>query len=178
MPFRDIARQQLKNLVSTKISNSSTGPGELLTNDARMPPVVLLQSTLFGGTGGGYFDDYNENIVGIAGMRIRAGELVDSIQVTYQLKDGINFTAPIRGGTGGSEYSFTLSDDEVLTRMEVMTNGELVDRLTFYSNMNNVYGPYGGITGQIQLSMEAVELMAFFGHFGRVIDGIGVYYTN
>ena len=105
--------------------------------------MVLLQNTLFGGTGGSYFDDHNENITGIVGMRIRAGSYVDSIQVTYRLKDGSTFAAPMHGGTGGSEYSFTLANGEKLTRMEGMTNGMLIlFVLTFYSNLNNVYGPY------------------------------------
>ena len=70
-------------------------------------------------------------------------KLIDSIQVTYRLKDGSTFAAPMHGGTGGSEYSFTLASGEKLTRMEGMTNGVLIDMLTFYSNLNNVYGPYG-----------------------------------
>ena len=57
----------------------------------------------------------------------------------------------MRGGNGGTEYlqvnMFTLADGEKLTRMEGMTNGVVLDMMTFYSNLNNIYGPYG-ITGQ------------------------------
>lgn len=93
-------------------------------------PVVLLQSNLFGGTGGSYFDDHNDNIAGIVGMRIRAGNQVDSIQVTYRFKDGNTYTAPMRGGTGGTAYSFSLAEGEKLTTMEGITNGVLIDMLT------------------------------------------------
>ena len=141
-------------------------------------PVVLLQSRLFGGTGGSYFDDHNNNIAGIVGMRIHAGNQIKFHSgYTYQLKDGNTYTAPMRGGTGGTEYSFTLRDGEKLTRMEGMTNGVLIDMLTFYSNLNSVYGPYG-ITGQTQFSFTATEIVAFFGRVGNLLDGIGVYYTN
>ena len=186
----DNARQLLKHIVSAKIScilNSSTTepPTSSTTTNTSdsttttIPPAVLLQSTLFGGTGGSYFDDHNENIAGIIGMSIHAGNHVDSIQVTYRLKDGSTFAAPMRGGTGGSDFSFTLASGEKLTRMEGMTNGVLnvIDMLTFYSNLNNVYGPYG-VTSQTRLSIDADEIVAFFGRVGSLLDGIGVYYTN
>ena len=83
------------------------------------------------------------------------------------------------GGAGGAEISFTLADGEKLTRMEGMTDGVYIFMLTFYSNLNNVYGPYG-ILGQMcaQFSVAATEIIAFFGSVGDILDGIGVYYTN
>ena len=125
------------------------------------------------------FNDYNDNnnIAGIVGMRICAGNQIDSIQVTYRLNDGTTYTAPRHGGTGGTEFSFTLADGEKLTRMEGMTNGVFIDMLTFYSNLNNVYGPYG-ITGLTPFSIMASEIVAFFGRAGDIMDAIGVHYTN
>ena len=195
--MRENARQLLKNVVSAKLSNiSSSITTELPTDDTTstdipttyysttaatttVTPRVLLQSNLFGGTGGDFFDDHNDNIVGIVGMRIPAGNVVNSIQVTYRLRNGSNYTAPLHGSPGDTEYSFTLADGERLTRMEGMVNsGHLIDVLTFYSNMNKVYGPYG-TTDQIQLfSITATEFIAFFGRSGSRIDAIGVYYIN
>ena len=200
--MRENARQLLKNVVSAKLSNISssltTEPPTDDTTSTDIPttyysttaptttvtPRVLLQSDLFGGPGGDFFDDieHNDNIVGIVGMRIQAGgQAVNSIQVTYRLRDGSNYTAPMHGQTGGTEYSFTLADGEKLTRMEGEFNQGIstgvIDSLTFYSNMNNVYGPYGTID-QIQFSFTATEFVAFFGRAGRLIDAIGVYYIN
>ena len=174
--MRDNALQLLKNATSAILSNIS---GSTTTESPTDAPVVLLQSTLIGGTGGRYFNNYedNNNITGIVGMRIRAGNQIDSIQVTYRLNDGTTYTAPRHGGTGGTEFSFTLADGEKLTRMEGMTNGVVVDMLTFYSNLNNVYGPYG-VTGLTPFSVMASEIVAFFGRAGDIMDAIGVYYTN
>ena len=194
------ARQLLKNVVSEKLSNISssitTRPPTDDTTSMDIPttyystiaatttvtPRVLLQSNLFGGPGGNFFDDHNVNIVGIVGMRIRAEDrAVNSIQVTYRLRDGSNYTAPMHGQTGGTEYSFTLADGEKLTRMEGEFNQGIstgvIDSLTFYSNMNNVYGPYG-TTDQVQFSFTATEFVAFFGRDGSLIDAIGIYYIN
>ena len=174
--MRENARQILKNVVSAKLSNISSS----ITTEP-----VLLKSNFYGGPGGNFFDDRNgcHTIVGIVGMRIRATEdrAVNSIQVTYRLRDGSNYTAPMHGQTGGTEYSFTLADGENLIRMEGEFNQGIttgvVDSLTFYSNMNNVYGPYG-TTCQTQFSFTATEFIAFFGRAGSYIDAIGVYYIN
>ena len=178
--MQDNALQLLKYTVSVKLTSiSSSIITESHPTDGTTTPVVLLQSRLFGGPGGTYFNDHNDNIAGIVGMRIRAGAQVDSIQVTYRLKDGNTYIAPMRGGTGGTEYSFTLADGEKLIRMEGMTSGVVLDMLTFYSNLNNTYGPYG-ITGLTPYSLAATEIIAFFGRYGsfNIMDAIGVYYTN
>ena len=194
--MRENARQLLKNVVSAKLSNISSSMTEPPTDDTTstttyysttaatttVTPRVLLQSNLFGGTGGNFFDDvdHNDNIVGIVGMKIPAGNSVNSIQVTYRLRDGSNYTAPMHSHTGDTEYSFTLANGEKLTRMEGMVNsGHLIGVLTFCSNMDNVYGPYG-TTDQTQLlfSFTATEFIAFFGRSGSRIDAIGVYYIN
>ena len=176
--MRDNALQLLKNVTSAILTNIS---GSTTTKSPTDAPVVLLQSNLFGGTGGSFFDDYedNNNIAGIVGMRIHAGDQVDSIQVTYRLNDGTTYTAPRRGGAGGGEHTFTLADGEKLTRMDVMTNEVVVDRLTFYSSLNNVYGPYG-TNGGTPFSVTTSEIVAFFGRVGsfNIMDAIGVYYTN
>lgn len=176
---REDSLQLLKSNVSAILASYYIeGPSSpTLPSVTMSPTAMLVQSTSFGGTGGTFFDDYNDNIAGIIGMSIRAGDQIDSIQVTYRLKDGNIYEAPMHGGTGGSESSFTLSAGEKLVRMVGMTNGILIDQLTFYSNNNNVYGPYG-VTGQIPFSVEGTEIVAFFGRVGNLLDAIGVYYTG
>ena len=138
---------------------------------------TVVRSTQFGGRGGSAFDDNNDNIAGIAGMRIRSGNQIDSIQVTYRLKDGSTYEAPRHGGNGGSESSFTLADGEKLIRMEGMTNGVLVDMVTFYSNLNKMYGPYGR-TGRTPFSVAGIEIVAFFGRAGSLLDAVGVHVSQ
>ena len=139
--------------------------------------LTVLQSAVFGGSGGIAFDDNNDNIAGIIGMKIRSGNQIDSIQVTYRLKDESTYEALMHGGTGGSESFFTLADGEKLIRMEGMTSGVLVDMLTFYSNYNNTYGPYG-VTGQKRFSVAGLEIVAFFGRAGNLLDAIGAYVSH
>ena len=205
--LRDNAMEFLKNIVSARLlstkppadvttttsittgtTTTSTTTTTSSTTTTNMPPVVLLQSSLFGrADAGNPFDDYSENIAGIATVTIRSGTIVDSIQVTYQLKNGNSFTAPMHGGPGGVESSFTLGVGEKLTRMDAMSNSgfhfnNAISMLTFYSNTNNVYGPYGSSGDSTQYSVQASEIVAFFGRardFGSTndfLDAIGVHY--
>ena len=134
---------------------------------------MSIRSASYGGTGGAAFDD----IIGIAGMRIRSGNQVDSIQVTYRLSDGSTFEGPKHGGSGGSPKSFTLASDEKLIKVEGKTNGVLVDQVTFHSNKGKTYGPYGR-TGKTAFSVEGGEIIAVFGRAGNLLDNLGVYYTE
>ena len=132
--------------------------------------------------GGDYFTDYTDDIAGIIGINIYSTHLVVSIQVTYRLKNGSTYTTPLRGGTEGTMYSFTLAEGETLTRVEGKPtyNVYVLEYLTFYSNLNNTYGPYrrsGSIT-PYTFFVEGQEIVAFFGRYGDLLDAIGVYYIN
>ena len=73
------------------------------------------KSDSYGGGGGGAWDDVNKyNPVGVRSITIRHGNHVDSLQVTYLLADGSTYMAPKHGGTGGSQSSFTLAQDEMI----------------------------------------------------------------
>ena len=52
------------------------------------------------------------------------------MQVTYHLRDGSKYTAPMHKQPGG-KYSFTLANGEKLTRIEGMVNQHLIGVLTF-----------------------------------------------
>ena len=92
-------------------------------NNFLLRNIVLTQSEVFGGPGGGDFDDYHENIVGIMSVNISKGYLgIVDIQVTYKLKNGNSFLAPVHGGHGDATVTtfcnFTLADGERLTGIE------------------------------------------------------------
>ena len=135
---------------------------------------MSVASKGFGGTGGSKFDD---KVVGIAGMKIRSGNQVDSIQVTYRYADGSTFEGPRHGGSGGSESQFKLAKGEYLVKMEGKTNGVLVDQVTFYSNRGTKYGPYGK-TGAQSFSVEGTEIVSVFGRAGNLLDNLGVNYIE
>ena len=142
----------------------------------------IRKSDSYGGSGGGAWDDdirnYSPPIVGVRSITIRHGNQVDSLQVTYLLADGSTYTAPKHGGTGGSQSSFTLAQDEMIIRVEGKTNNTLVDQLTFVTrnSSGNIteYGPYGK-TGQKDFSVEGY-VVGFFGRSGNLLDGLGFYY--
>ena len=135
---------------------------------------------MFGGVGGKAFDDleHHPSIVGIRGLCVRCGNSIDSIQATYQLKDGSTVVGPRHGGLGGKVKRFMLNEDEVLIRMEGKTSGVLVDQLTFYSNQGKQYGPYGRSCTTPFETQEGVQLTSFFGHSGKLLDAIGVRLTS
>ncbi|ESO13181.1 hypothetical protein HELRODRAFT_159812 [Helobdella robusta] len=43
-------------------------------------------------------------------------------------------------------FEFTLKDDEFINKVEY-THGHMLDSITFYTNLENKYGPYGGVGG-------------------------------
>lgn len=139
------------------------------------------QSQLFGGSGGKAFDDLEKHptIVGIRGLIVRSGTSIDSFQAVYQLKDGSTVVGPRHGGLGGSEKRFMLDEGEVLIGMEGKTSGVLVDQLTFYSNRGRQYGPYGrSYTMPFKTGGTDLELTSFFGRSGKLVDALGVRFTQ
>ena len=133
----------------------------------------IAKSQIFGGNGGTKFDD----MLKIVGMNIRHGNQVDSIQVVYKIGDGAPFDGPYHGGHGGSSTSFTLEEDEVLTKVEGSTNGVLLDQITFFTSKGKKYGPYG-TPAREKFSIETKEIVAVFGRAGNLVDGIGFHYKD
>ena len=193
---RASALQQLRESVNDMLFNHIAPPVTPKTDvTSRVPTTampVLNQSELFGGPGGGPFDDYdhhNSSISGIIGMNISAdGKGIVYIQVNYRLNNGSTFLTEVHGRAGrGTIRSFALADGERLTRMEgTYTSGILqikedpiIEKLTFYSNRNNkTYGPYGNINSNSNMSfyVESTEIVALFGRAGWYVDAIGAYY--
>ena len=187
------ARQQLHESVNgllTTLSVTTTTNAPTTATTAMDAPTTampgLTQSELFGGTGGAEFNDYNEDIAGINGMIIYVSGhpfiqhvAIESIQVIYRLKNGNTYTAPVHGATTGTRHSFTLAEGERLTRMEgsPTDNNYVIEQLTFYSNLNNMYGPYG-YARPSTFFVEGREIVALFGRAGSLLDAIGAYHTN
>ena len=144
----------------------------------------LNQSQCWGGSGGSAFDDNvpspNSPIIGIKEIWIRHGDQVDSLKATYMLADGSTLVSSKHGGSGGHETYIEFEAREKIIEVKGMTDGELVDQLTFItktsSGVQKVYGPYG-ITGRTPFSVQG-EIVAFYGRSEKLLISIGLYYIH
>ena len=79
-------------------------------------------------------------------IRIRAGSLIDSIQVVYKYTDtgAISVEGPF-GGSGGRQYIFKLDDDEYIQSMSGYCDN-LIHSIKFVTNKKESpnYGGNGG----------------------------------
>ena len=151
---------------------------------------MSIKSQAFGGSGGSPFDDKQldpSRIIGIKAIHISAGDVINSIQVTYRLVDGKILNGPKHGTQPGSvEHNINLEDNEVITGIsgDISIVLDEVDQLTFYTARGGqgyrVFGPYG--RGKIQKPFELVgsyhQIVAFFGRSGHHLNQIGVYYNQ
>lgn len=74
------------------------------------------------------------------GILIRAGTLIDSIQLVHQNGQSSGYY----GGNGGSQHSYTLSPGESVVAIHGRS-GTHVDNIAFVTNLGRVlFGPFGG----------------------------------
>ncbi len=131
---------------------------------------------LYGGKGGGAFhellDDCQATIKKIV---LRTGSLVDSVQVTYRLSNGKDYTAGVHGGKGGHR---TVIEIDVQKGEKIIgafgKTGRLVDNIGFFTNQGRVFGPYGGKGGG-DFSVHLCSIRGVFGRVGSLVDSIGFY---
>ncbi|XP_064979396.1 agglutinin-like [Musa acuminata AAA Group] len=81
------------------------------------------------------------------------------------------------GGSGGNLHEISLQEDESLVGIEVSVDTLLrftvVRNLTLRTNKKS-YGPFG-TNGGNAFSVDAGNIIGFFGRAGKMIDAIGVY---
>ena len=148
-------------------------------------PVMPVLQGPFGGNGGEGFNDLIEldpavvlrSGITIKEVNIKAGDYVDSIQVTYGFNNNATRSLDRRGGLGGPLTRITLEDDEVFVKVEGKINGQLIGQLIFTSRRTNgderKHGPYGR-TGTTPFSIEGL-VVAFSGQSGGALDSLSVY---
>lgn len=153
-------------------------------------------STLYGGTGGGPWDDgiiFN----GVRAITIRSGRCIDSIHVVYD-RDNKHIRAEGHGGTGGNQYPTIKLDypREFITKVEgyfdevdwVEGNPVVIRSLNFETNVGKKYGPYGDALGNTNPNPNATpftftvnpgqRIIGFFGRSGHYIDAIGFHVVD
>jgi hypothetical protein len=90
-----------------------------------------------GGGGGDWSDAATCDGRAVSGWRIGSGRAVDRVQFKY----GSNW-APAQGG-GNFNNEVALASGEYVVKVDYRAGARL-DSVTFYTNKNKTYGPYGG----------------------------------
>jgi len=139
---------------------------------AFVPPVALAGNELtraHGGTGGSSFLALPAGTQAIAGVRIRAGKYVDSIQVAYRERNNIVW-GPRHGGGGGTPNTIMFRNNERIIEVGGRS-GKYVDAIYVRTNRKK-YRTYGGNGGKPFRFQGRVD--GFWGRSGNLLDAIGV----
>jgi len=142
--------------------------------------VGPAQGTMAGGGGGSPFTDAEPQAgARISEIRVRAGDMIDSVQIVYALPDGRTYEGPVRGGRGGRLSVFILDPDEYVTGISGRS-GDRVDSLRIHTNKRT--SPlYGGGRGNREYRFDAPpgsQVVGFTGRSARMIDAIGLVYSQ
>ncbi len=106
---------------------------------------------------------------------LRTGSLVDSIQVTYRLSNGKDYTAGYYGGKGGGKNVINVNIEKGEKIIGAFgKTGRLVDNIGFFTNKGKVFGPYGGKGGG-DFTVHLCSIRGIFGRVGSLVDSIGFY---
>ena len=133
------------------------------------------------GTGGDEWDDGTKTgppIVGVRSVRVRHGEHVSCLQVTYILADDNLHTALARGDDAGSVSTFTLDSSEAIVRVEGKVSGSCVGQIVFTTRTakgeEKTHGPYGK-TGDAEFCVQGY-IVSFLGYSDVTLVSLGVRY--
>lgn len=128
-----------------------------------------------GGGGGNYFEDLIPIGSDIIEVQIRAGTLIDAIQILYRYRSGGQpMYFPRHGGSGGGFYRFILNPGEFITGIRGRC-GTLVDSIIICTNLRESpqYGGTGGVPYQVY-APPGQAVVGFFGRSGSLVDAIGI----
>ena len=144
-------------------------------------PVVKFPTE--GGTKGAPFDDLKKissTVFNIHSIAIISSEQVDSIQVTYKLKNGSLFKAPKHGRGSNPPFAITLAADEYISKVEGSTNGAVINQITITTKrpeelQTRVYGPFGKTAGHHNFTLTESFILGFLGKSSDHLNSIGIY---
>jgi hypothetical protein len=137
------------------------------------------QSGIAGGDGGSAFSEQNiPPGARISEIRVRSGEMVDSIQAVYILENGRVFEGPRYGGNGGNLSIFRLDRDEFIVGISGR-RGKYVDSLSIQTNRrtSQAFGGGGGDRNYHFSAPPGQMVIGFVGRAGEYLDAIGLNYT-
>jgi hypothetical protein len=80
----------------------------------------------------------------------------------------------------GGEYTINLENGEVISSLQIRS-ADVIDRITFFTNKGNVYGPYGGDQGVETFVSLGGGLKGIYGSAGNyykdmLVLELGFYY--
>jgi hypothetical protein len=138
------------------------------------------QTSLAGGSGGTVFTDGDIPAgAGIVEVRVHAGDVVDSVQIIYNLPDGRSLDAAKHGGSGGRAASFRLQQGEYIVGLSGRC-GSYVDSLRIHTNRrtSQLFGGSGGDRDFRIDVPDGNQATGFTGRSGTYIDAIGLTYAR
>lgn len=117
--------------------------------EARQKPVLSKE---VGELVGNPFDESGLIAHGrIAEIKVRSGCILDGLQLIYQDGRGRRHVGTKHGGDGGDLHIISLSPNEKIKKVVLGSGafqgtawGRTVEELTFYTDQNRTFGPYGG----------------------------------
>jgi len=139
----------------------------------------IRTTNVVGGPGGSPFSDTNYQLgARVLEVRVSAGRIVDSVQITYEFQDGRTATGARHGGTGGDLNTFRLESDEYITGISGRY-GQQIDSLTIHTNKRS--SPrYGRSNGDRDFRLDVPsdqQAIGFAGRAGTYVDAIGLLYV-
>jgi hypothetical protein len=147
-----------------------------------MPAVSFAQEPtptgIAGGSGGAPFSDSEPPSGGrILEVQIFSGEIVDAVQVLYELPNGRTVLGPRQGGPGGRANVLRLDSDEYITRISGRY-GDQIDSIRIQTNkrISPVFGGPGG-KRDYRIGVPAGnQAIGFIGRSGKYLDSIGLLF--
>ncbi|KAK2654845.1 hypothetical protein Ddye_014701 [Dipteronia dyeriana] len=144
-----------------------------------------IKGELWGGQGGR--DWHYRPVNGIVEITIVYTDVIDSLHFKHAIGYGTNKSTENFGGHGGKKRTTILFDwpNEYLTEISGSTGtfnrDEVIGTLSFTTNRNNKYGPFGSVNDGKPfefISKKNGAIVGFFGRQGNFIDALGVYYKG
>lgn len=137
-------------------------------------------TALYGGSGGGYFDDGCQESIRSIDLYYEA-HTIRSIRVRYRRQSGSEYYSAWHGHTIGTHYAINLSLGEDIVAVVGRYTSSRVQQLAFLTqNPNNQYirhtfGPYGNPSGNLFIENRG-NIVAVYGRKGSDLDAIGFKY--
>lgn len=113
---------------------------------------------------------------------IRAGTLIDAVQICWVDPSGKDFWGQRHGGNGGREYTFNLDPDEYILGIQGKYQ-YFVNSLQLVTNKrtSQLYGGTGGeqhYSYNRGMTWPGMKVIGFWGKSGTLVDSIGCLFKS
>ena len=139
-------------------------------------------TTLYGGSGGGYFDDGCPH--GIRRIDIHyQGHTIRAIRLRYINQQGSEYDSASHGHQVGTHYQVNLSSGEEIVAMVGRYTSSRIQQLAFLTQhptnryIRHTFGPYGNAQGSLFIENRG-NIVAVYGRKGYDLDAVGFKYRN